>query len=54
MAPARPDALPGQSDFLIATAPIALPDIRDSRVAALAVVSAERIGLLIQRNNIAP
>ena len=46
MGPAMTDVLAGQSDFLIATAPVALPYIRDSRVAALAVASAERIGLL--------
>jgi tripartite-type tricarboxylate transporter receptor subunit TctC len=46
MAPAMTDVLSGQTDFLIATAPVALPYIRDKRVAALAVASAERLGLL--------
>jgi tripartite-type tricarboxylate transporter receptor subunit TctC len=46
MAPAMTDVLSGQTDFLIATAPVALPYIRDKRVAALAVASVERLGLL--------
>lgn len=46
MAPAMTDVLSGQTDFLIATAPVALPYIRDKRVVALAVASAERLGLL--------
>ena len=48
MGPAMTDVLSGQTDFLIATAPVALPYIRDSRVAGLAVASAERLDLLPQ------
>jgi tripartite-type tricarboxylate transporter receptor subunit TctC len=46
MAPAMTDVMTGQADFMVATAPVALPYIQGDKVAALAVASTKRIGLL--------
>jgi tripartite-type tricarboxylate transporter receptor subunit TctC len=46
MNPAMTDVLAGQTDFLIATAPVALPYLRDGRITALAVASEKPIELL--------
>jgi tripartite-type tricarboxylate transporter receptor subunit TctC len=46
MAPAMTDVIAGQTDFIVATAPTALPYVRNNQAAALAVASAERISLL--------
>lgn len=42
MAPAMTDIISGETDFIIATAPVALPYIRDNQVTALAVASSAR------------
>jgi tripartite-type tricarboxylate transporter receptor subunit TctC len=46
MSPAMTDVIASQTDFIIATAPVALPFIRDKRATALAVASEKPIELL--------
>jgi tripartite-type tricarboxylate transporter receptor subunit TctC len=46
IAPAMTDVIAGQTDFMIATAPVALPYVQSKQAAALAVASAERVSLL--------
>jgi tripartite-type tricarboxylate transporter receptor subunit TctC len=46
MSPAMTDVIAGQTDFIIATAPVALPFIRDKRATALAVASEQPMALL--------
>jgi tripartite-type tricarboxylate transporter receptor subunit TctC len=48
IAPAMIDIMAGQTDFIVATAPVALPYIRKDGIAAFAVASAQRINLLPQ------
>jgi tripartite-type tricarboxylate transporter receptor subunit TctC len=45
MSPAMTDVIAGQTDFIIATAPVALPFIREERATALAVASEKPIEL---------
>ena len=46
MGPAMNDVIGGQTDFIVATAPTALPFIQNKQALALAVASASRIALL--------
>ncbi|HZP78827.1 MAG TPA: tripartite tricarboxylate transporter substrate binding protein [Pseudolabrys sp.] len=46
MAPAMTDVLSGQADFIVATAPVALPYIRNDGITAFAVTSTARINAL--------
>jgi tripartite-type tricarboxylate transporter receptor subunit TctC len=46
MAPAMTDVIAGQTDFIVATAPTALPYLQNGQATALAVASSERISLL--------
>jgi|HubBroStandDraft_6_1064221.scaffolds.fasta_scaffold118776_2 tripartite-type tricarboxylate transporter receptor subunit TctC len=46
MGPAMTGIIAGEADFIVATAPVAMPFIQDHRAGALAVASAKRVGLL--------
>jgi tripartite-type tricarboxylate transporter receptor subunit TctC len=46
MGPAMTGIIAGEADFIVATAPVAMPFVQDRRAAALAVASAKRVSLL--------